>query len=154
MRQALWPPRASHSMRHSTNVTPYFYASAFIAAIDLIDPSSLEQTLARTCCLAPRLVIKVKFMVSCPSAVVAPPPTSSGRFLRAAGGITAESHIARAVFLSTRRDSADVSVTSLASSFANSASASSEGPRFSWRLLLADRTTGSSGEGGRSSDYR
>ena len=104
------------------------------------------------CCLFPFFVITVKAMVSGP----APDPSSSSssfpsaRLLRTFVG-TAESQRARAVFLSTLRDSAEVSVTSLASSFANSASASSEGPRLSWRLLLAERTTSWSGEGARSS---
>jgi len=60
------------------------------------------------------------------------------------------SHIASAVLLSTFRDSAEASVTSLASSFAKSVSSSSEGPKFSWRVLLVDRITSSSGDGARS----
>jgi hypothetical protein len=42
-------------------------------------------------------------------------------------------------------------VTIFANSLANSASASSEGPRCSWRLLLADNITSWSGEGARAS---
>lgn len=97
----------------------------------------------------------VKFMTGCSveSDASASSPTSSTRFLRALGGSTAESHIASAVFLSTFRASEEASVTSFASSLANSASASSEGPRFSCKLLLADKTTSSSGDGGRSSTY-
>lgn len=55
--------------------------------------------------------------------------SSGRRFLTLEG--TAESQSARAVFLSTLRDSAEVSVTSFASSLANSASASSDGPKLS-----------------------
>jgi hypothetical protein len=106
-----------------------------------------------TCCLLPRLVITVKFIVPCPLTGWASESSSfsSTRFLRTVGGRTADSQRARAVFLSTFRDSADVSVTIFANSLANSASASSEGPRCSWRLLLADNMTSWSGEGGRSS---
>lgn len=86
-----------------------------------------------TCCLLPRLVITVKFIVPWPLTGWASESSSfsSTRFLRIVGGRTAESQRARAVFLSTFRDSVDVSVTIFASSLANSASASSEGPRCS-----------------------
>jgi hypothetical protein len=106
-----------------------------------------------TCCLLPRLVITVKFIVPCPLTGRASESSSfsSTRFLRMAGGRTADSQRASAVFLSTFRDSVEVSVTIFANSLSNSASASSEGPRCSWRLLLADSTTSWSGEGGRSS---
>lgn len=106
-----------------------------------------------TCCLLPRLVITVKFIVPYPLTDCASESSSfsSTLFLRIVGGRTADSQRARAVFLSTFRDSAEVSVTIFASSLANSASASSEGPRCSWRLLLPDSITSWSGEGGRSS---
>lgn len=99
----------------------------------------------------------VKFMIFWESSslrVWSSSPSSAAFFFRAVGGRMAESQRANAVFLSTFLDSAEVSVTSLASCLANSASASSEGPRFSCLLLLAERTIFSSGEGARSSTYR
>lgn len=105
------------------------------------------------CCLFPFFVMRVKFITFSLSACWVPLSSSfsSGLFFLGPGARTAASHNARAVFLSTFLDSADVSVTILASSLANSASASSEGPRLSCKLLLADRITGSSGDGARSS---
>ena len=71
------------------------------------------------------------------------------RFLRTTGGGKAVSKSAKAVFLSTFLASADVSVTSLASSFANSASSSSVGPRCS--KVDEDLRSTASGDGARSS---
>jgi hypothetical protein len=94
--------------------------------------------------LLPRLVSRVKFITpGCPALSSA----ESACFLRAAGGSTAESHMASAVFLSTLRASADVSVSIFASSFAKSPSSSSDGPRIS---CGATWTTGS-GDAARSS---
>lgn len=107
----------------------------------------------RTCCLLPRLVRRVKLITALASvSVVSISPSASPstpRFLRAPGGKTAESQSAMAVFLSTFLDSFEESVTILASSLANSASASSDGPRFS----CADKTTIGSGDGARSSIF-
>ena len=101
-----------------------------------------------TCCLLPRFVMTVKFITPFPSRSLSRPVSaspSSARFLRKPGPRTAESH--QAVFLSTFLDSAEESVMILASSFSNSASASSVGPRCSW----VDKTTTGSGDGARSS---
>jgi hypothetical protein len=90
----------------------------------------------------------VNCITALPSGLLSPPPStspSSARFLRTLGPRTAESH--HAVFLSTFLDSAEESVMILASSFSNSASASSEGPRCS----CVDRTTTGSGDEVRSS---
>ena len=121
----------------------------------LVSATSLLHNLLneRTCCLLPRFVNSVKFMTSgslAPSAPGSPSSSASSlRFLRNTGGGSVVSHRAKAVFLSTLRESPDVSVTSLASSLANSASSSSDGPRFSW--IEVDLRSTASGEGARSS---
>ena len=97
-------------------------------------------------------MITVKFITDSPLvSLPSPPPSpslSSTRFFLEPGASTAVSH--QAVFLSIFLDSADESVMILASSFANSASASSEGPGCS----CVESTTTVSGEGARSSACR
>ena len=100
-----------------------------------------------TCCLLPFLEIRVNFitpgsllaessLVSSTSAFFLS-PTTPAVLLN-----VKESHMVNAVRLSTLRES-DVSESILANSFANSASASSEGP---W-LSVAANLTGASASG-------
>lgn len=97
---------------------------------DQASEMSLHTRSPLTCCLFPRFVTSVN-TIFCDWSVSSSAFSSStsARRLRAAGGKTELSHMASAVFLSTLRDSAEVSVVIFASSRANSLSSSSEGPR-------------------------